>query len=737
MKDVAEWLASLELREYAQRFAENAIDLSVIRDLTESDLKEIGVLLGHRRKILRAIAELQRAPAIAPQVGTEPGRERAERRQLTVMFCDLVGSTALATRLDPEDMRQVMALFHRRIAEVIDDYQGIVARYMGDGVLAYFGYPQAHEDDVVQAVYAGLALVETAANLQTGVDSPLQIQVGIATGVAVVGDLIGEGSSQEQAVVGDTPNLAARLQALAEPGTVMISATTRRLAAGQFEYRNRGPVALKGWTEPVPAWEVLRTSSAESRFDAQHESKPTPLFGRDEEIELLLRRWRSATQGEGRVVVLIGDPGIGKSHIALALQERLEAEPHASLRYFCSAHHTNSALFPFVGQLERAARFKHGDSHAQKLAKLETILVDGDETVAVLANLLSLAPANRSDFPEMSPQSLKEKTLITLLAQFERLAAMQPALVIFEDVHWIDPTSLELLTMAVERVAQLRILLLITARLGFTPPWPQYAHVTTVAIPRLARLDVAAIIKRITGGKSLPVEVMNQILARTDGVPLFVEELTKTVLESGVLQESDSHYTLERPLPPLAIPATLHDSLIARLDRLAPVREVAQIGAVVGRSFSYELLSTASGLSDEKLQEALGQLVLSELVFCRGQIPHAMYTLKHTLVRDTAYSSLLKARRANLHAAIANALEQRFPEIVEGQPETLAHHLTEAGLTEKAVGYWLRAGKNAVQRFANLEAIAHFQQGIETACRLPESSARDRLELDLQFALGP
>src|SRR5262245_20000163 len=327
MKDVAEWLASLELGEYAQRFAENAIDLSVIRDLTESDLKELGVLLGHRRKILRAIAELQRAPASAPQVGTEPGRERAERRQLTVMFCDLVGSTALAARLEPEDMRQVIALFHRRIAEVIDDYQGIVARYMGDGVLAYFGYPQAHEDDVVQAVYAGLALVETAANLQTGGDSPLQIRVGIATGLAVVGDLIGEGSSQEQAVVGDTPNLAARLQALAEPGTVMISATTRRLAAGQFEYRNRGPVALKGWTEPVPAWEVLRTSSAESRFDAQHESKPTPLFGRDEEIELLLRRWRSATQGEGRVVVLIGDPGIGKSHIALALQERLEADP--------------------------------------------------------------------------------------------------------------------------------------------------------------------------------------------------------------------------------------------------------------------------------------------------------------------------------------------------------------------------------------------------------------------------
>ena len=740
MKDVANWLASLELGEYAQRFAENAIDLSVICDLTESDLKELGVLLGHRRKILRAIAELQRAPASTPQMETEPARD-AERRQLTVMFCDLVGSAALAARLDPEDMRQLIALFHRRIVEVIADYQGIVARYMGDGVLAYFGYPQAHEDDAEQAVRAGLALIEAVANLQTSSDSPLQIRVGIATGVAVVGDLIGEGDSREQAVVGETPNLAARLLTLAEPGTVMISAGTRRVTGGQFEYRDRGPVALKGWAEPVPTWQVLRTSEVESRFDAQHESKLAPLFGRDEEIELLSRRWHAATQGEGRVVVLTGDPGIGKSHIALALQERLQTEPHTSLRYFCSAHHTNSALFPFVGQLERAAGFKRGDSPARKFAKLETLLVQSGvnegETLAVLANLLSLAQGSRSALPELSPQSRKEKTLAVLSAQLERLAAMQPLLVIFEDVHWMDPTSLELLTMAVEQAAQLRVLLLITARPEFTAPWPHYAHVTTVALARLGRSDVAAIVKRITGGKTLPIEVMHQILARTDGVPLFVEELTKTVLESGVLQERDGQYVLERPLPPLAIPTTLHDSLIARLDRFAPVREVAQIGAVVGRSFSYELLSAVSGLSPEKLEGALGQLVLSELVFCRGESPHAVYTFKHTLVRDAAYSTLLKARRANWHAAIASVLEQQFPEIVEGQPETLAHHLTEAGLIDKAVGYWLKAGKNAVQRFANLEAIAHLQQGIETVCRLQESSERDRLELDFQFALGP
>ena len=617
MKDIAEWLASLDLGEYALRFAENAIDLSVIRDLTENDLKELGVLLGHRRKMLRAITELQEE-VTKPQTPAEPGRDRAERRQLTVMFCDLVGSTALSARLDPEDMRQVMALFHRRIAEVIGGYQGIVARYMGDGALAYFGYPQAHEDDAEQAVRAGLALVEAVGSLQTGAEPPLQIRVGIATGVAVVGDLIGEGGAQERAVVGDTPNLAARLQVLAEPGTVVISASTRRLTGGQFEYRDRGPVALKGWAEPVPAWQVLRTSGVASRFEAQHESKLAPLFGRDEEIELLLRRWRGVSQGEGRVVVLTGEPGIGKSHITLALQERLQAEPHTSLHYFCSAHHTNSALFPFVGQLERAARFERSDTPAEKFAKLEMLLVqsaaEGDQAVALLANLLSLPPNDRYRLPHLSPQSRKEKTLLALLAQLERLAATQPVLVIFEDVHWIDPTSLELLTVTVDRVPQLRVLLLITARPEFVPPWPHYPHVTTFALTRLAWPDGAAIIKRITGGKTLPSEVMNQILARTDGVPLFVEELTKTVLESGVLQERDGHYVLEYPLPSLAIPTTLRDSLIARLDRFAPVREVAQIGAVVGRSFSYELLNAVSGIRREKLEEALGQLVVSDLI---------------------------------------------------------------------------------------------------------------------------
>jgi class 3 adenylate cyclase len=657
MTGIAEWLASIGLEEYAQRFAENAIDLSVVRDLTEQDLKDLGVLLGHRRKMLRAIAELKGAVLITPQTGAKlVPRDDAERRQLTVMFCDLVGSSALSARLDPEDLRRVIGAYHICIAEVIGQYEGIIARYMGDGVLAYFGYPQAHEDDAEQATRAGLALVDAVANLQTDIGAELQVRIGIATGTVVVGDLIGEGAAQEQAVVGETPNLAARLQTLAEPGTVLISASTHRLTGGNFEYRDLGPVTLKGWGESIPAWQVLASSGVESRFEAQHQTRLTPLIGREEEIDLLLRRWRHATQGEGCAVLLSGDPGIGKSHIARALQERLQAEPHITLRYFCSAHHTISALFPFISQLERAALFERSDSPTQKFAKLEALLAqsaaDADH-VAVLANLLSLPPNDRYRLPELSPQNRKEKTFAALLAQLDGLAAREPVLLIFEDVHWIDPTSRELLTVTLERVPRLRVLLLITARPEFTPPWPGHAHVTTLLLTRLSRRDGAALIERVTAGKTLPEEVMNQILARTDGVPLFVEELTKTVLETGLLQERDGHYVLNRPLPSMAIPMTLHASLMARLDRLAPVREVAQIGAVVGREFSYELLNAVAGLPIERLEEALGQLVRSELVFCRGEVPHAVYTFKHTLVRDAAYSGLLKSRRAEVHAAIA------------------------------------------------------------------------------------
>ncbi len=665
----------------------------------------------------------------------------AERRQLTVMFCDLVGSTALSARLDPEELRNVLRAYQTCASEVIARYDGIAAGYSGDGILAYFGYPKAHEDDAEQAIYAGLGLVEAISNLRTDDSAKLQVRIGIATGLVVVGDVIGEGGAQEQAAFGEAPNLAARLQMLAEPGTVVICGNTRRLTGGHFEYRDLHPVQLKGFADPVLASQVLGTTGIESRFEAQHSTRLTPLLGRSEEIELLLRRWGDAEQGQGRAVVLTGEPGIGKSHIALALRARLQNEAHTSLRYFCSAHHANSALYPFIGQLERAARFDRSDSPAEKISKLEALIgptaKDANLSLVLLADLLSVPLGDQYSLPDWSPQKRKEKTFEMLLDSLYQLAAQKPVLVIFEDVHWIDPTSLELLAQCVERAPQLPILVLITARPEFAPPWPGHAHVTTMSLTRFSRKDGAALVEQVTAGKSLPLEVMDPILARTDGVPLFIEELTKTVLESGLVQERDGHYVLDRPLPPLAIPTTLHASLIARLDRSPIVKEVAHIGAAIGRQFSYELLSTVAGFNGEKLHEALGELVRSGLVFCRGEVPQAIYTFKHVLVRDVAYAGLLKSRRAELHAAIAGALEHQFPELVQTQPETVAHHLDQAGLPGKAMGYWLQAGKNAARRSANLEAIAHLEQGIEAVGRLPGGLERDRLELDLQFALGP
>ena len=741
MQKIGEWLEKLGLSEYAERFADNAIDLSVVRDLTEQDLKDLGVLLGHRRKILRAIANFDPAALEPAEAASEPlPRDEGERRHLTVMFCDLVGSTALSARLDPEDLQRVIAAYQACIGEVVGRFQGMIARYMGDGVLAYFGYPRAQEDDVEQAVRAALALVEAVPNLRTDADAVLQARVGVATGTVVVSELLIDHAPAEQSVIGETPNLAARLQALAEPGTVLICPNTRRLTGGHFDYRYLGARALKGWAEPVPVWQVLGSSGVESRSEVMHQSELSQMFGREEEIELLLRRWRHATLEEGRVVLLTGEPGIGKSHIARALDQRLHGEPHVTLRYFCSAHHTNSALFPFVGQLERAARFERSDSPAERLSKLDNLVAQSTadpEHVAVLANLLALPISDQYRLKELSPQKGKEKTLAALLAQLEGLAARQPVFIIFEDIQWIDPTSLELLAATVERVQRLRVLLLITTRPEFTPPWPSYPHMTTISLTRLGRRDGAALVERVTGGKALPKEVMDEILARTDGVPLFVEELTKTVLESGLLQEREGHYVLERPLPALAIPTTLQASLMARLDRLAPVREVAQIGAVAGREFHYELLNAVAGLPRDKLEEALRQLVDSGLIFRRGEVPHAVYSFKHALVRDAAYASLLISRRGHLHAAIANALEQQFSEIVQTQPETLAHHLTEAGLIEKAIGYWLQAGKNAALRSANVEAIAHLRRGIEVTSSLPAGDGNDRRELDFQVILGP
>jgi class 3 adenylate cyclase/predicted ATPase len=729
--DIAGWLHSLGMQQYAAAFRDNAIDTAILPELTAEDLKDLGVsLVGHRRKLLAAIAALRSEPVRATPV--------AERRQLTVMFCDLVGSTKLAARLDPEDLREVIGAYHRAVTDVVAGFDGFVAKYMGDGVLVYFGYPRAHEDDAERAVRAGLGSIDAVGRLD--VDSvKLQARVGIATGLVVVGDLIGEGSAREQSVVGETPNLAARLQALAEPDAVVIAAGTRRLVGDLFEVHDLGAVEVKGIAEPVPAWQVLRPGVVASRFEALRGPALTRLVGRDEEIELLLRRWARAKAGDGQVVLISGEPGLGKSRLAAALEERLHAERHLRLRHFCSPYRQDSALYPFIDQIGRAAGLAPDDPPAARLKKLEVLLARGslsDEDVAFLADLLSLPASERHTLPNLSPQRKKERTLNALIRRLKSVARRQPVVMIVEDAHWIDPTSRELLDLTVERVRNLPVLLLVTFRPEFQPSWTGEPHVTMLVLNRLDRPDRTALVKQIAGGKSLPDNVIAQIVERTDGVPLFIEELTKSVLESDLLHEEEGHYVLGGPVPPFAIPTSLHASLMARLDRLASVRIVAQIGAAFGRWFRYTLLRAISGLPEDELQAALARLVASELVFQSGTPPDAVYTFKHALVQEAAYGSLLRNTRQQLHGRIAEAIEAHFPELIDSQPELFARHYAEAGLIEKSVFYWSKAARRSVARSAMAEAAAQFQKGLDQLGLLPDDFARQRQELELRSSLG-
>jgi class 3 adenylate cyclase len=739
--DIAAWLHGLGLQQYEQAFRDNAIDAVVLPELTADDLKDLGVkLVGHRRRLLAAIAALRSDDGPAPPAPTDQAAPAsdAERRQLTVMFCDLVGSTELSARLDPEDLREVIAAYHRAVAEIVARFDGFVANYMGDGVLVYFGYPQAHEDDAERAVRAGLGFIDAVGRLDVK-SVKLQAHVGIATGLVVVGDLIGEGSAQQQSVVGETPNLAARLQALAKPDAVVIAAGTRRLVGRLFEYSDLGPIEVKGFAGPVPAWQVLRPSVVASRFEALRGSALTRLIGRDEEIDLLLRRWALAKAEDGQVVLISGEPGIGKSRITAALEERLHAEPHLCLRYFCSPYHQDSALYPFIEQLGRAAGFARDDPSTSKLEKLEALLARAaapEEDVAFLADLLSLLGSERHLLPNLSPQRKKNRTLEALIRRLESLARQQPAVMTFEDAHWIDPTSRELLNIAVERVRTLPVLLIVTFRPEFQPPWTGQPQVSMLALDHLDRHDRITLVEQIAGGKALPDEVVGQIVDRTDGVPLFIEELTKSVLESGLLREELDRYVLDRALPPFAIPTTLHASLLARLDRLASVRLVAQTGAAIGREFSYPLLRAVSRLPEDELQAALGRLVGSELVSQRGTPPDAVYSFKHALVQDAAHGSLLRNARQQLHAHIAEALETHSPELMDTQPELFAQHYAEAGLVEKSVACWGKAGHSSAARSAMAEAAAQWQNGLDQLALLPDSPDRQRQELEFWSALG-
>ena len=739
MQSIADWLNNLSMSEYAQRFAENDIDIAVLPDLTDQHLKDLGVSLGHRLKMLRAIRELASdTPVTAhPPVVTESKpQDAAERRQITVMFCDLVGSTDLSARLDPEDMREIIGAYHRCCADLITKAGGFVAKYMGDGVLAYFGYPQAHEHDAERAVRAGLALVEAMPKLATAAGSPLQVRVGIATGLVVVGDLIGSGDAQERGIVGETPNLAARLQALAEPNAVVIADSTRRLLGDLFELKDLGARDLKGIAGPARGWAALRASSVESRFDAMHTTNLTALVGREEESELLLRRWSRAKTSEGQVVLLSGEAGIGKSRLTAALLERLAAEPHTRLRYFCSPQHMDSALYPIIGQMERAAGLAYDDKPQAKLDKLDAVLTQTSaEDAALFAEMLSLPNDGRYPALELAPEQRRQRTLDALTSQVAGLARQNPVLMIFEDAHWVDPTSLEVFGWVVERIKTLRAMLIVTFRPEFNAPWVGQSHVTSLTLNRLREREAAAIIAHVLGNKRLPADVMAEIVERTDGIPLFVEEMTKAVLEAE--SAGAARRTIAAvPSPALAVPASLHASLMARLDRLGPAKEVAQIGATIGREFSHAVLASVARKPEVELISALDRLIQAGLLFRQGVPPHASYLFKHALVQDAAYGTLLREPRRALHARIAETFESHFAETAESLPEILARHCTEAGLIEKAAGLWGKAGQQSQARSAVVEAAAQLTRALEQIATLPGTPALRRQQVKFQVALA-
>jgi TOMM system kinase/cyclase fusion protein len=689
-------------------------------------------------------------PALKPSQ-PEPARPittptpEAERRHLTVLFCDLVDSTVLASQLDPEEWRAVVRAYQDTCAKVIARFEGHIAQYLGDGLLVYFGYPQAHEDDAQRAVRAGLGMVEAVGQLNTHLEREREVQLavrlGIHTGQVVVGEM-GGGTHFEQLALGETPNVAARLQGLAAPNTVVISGATFQLLGGFFACQPIGTPLLKGVAQPLAIYRVLYESMARSRLEVVGSTGLTPLVGREQEIGLLRERWAQVKEGLGQVVLLSGEAGIGKSRLVEVLKEQVAAEPQAWLTPCqCSPYYQSTALYPLIDLLERVVlRFEREESPKQKLSKLEGFLVQYGlplaEAVPLFAALLSL-PLIADYVPlTVSPEQQKQRTLHALLTILLRIAAQQPVLLIMEDLHWVDPSTLELLSLLVDQGPTARILALFTCRPDFRPPWTGRSHLTQVTLPRLPPRQAAELSRWVAHGRALPAEVVEQVVAKTDGVPLFVEELTKMVVESGLLREVDGRYELTGTLPPLAIPATLQDSLMARLDRLATVKTVAQLGATIGRTFAYELLRAVAPLDEATLQHGLRQLVEAELVYQRGAAAQATYLFKHALIQDAAYQSLLKSTHQQYHQRIAQVLEARFPDICETQPELLAHHYTEAGLNAQAVDYWQRAGEHASDRSAYLEAISHLTTGIELLKTLPETPEHTQHTLALHIALG-
>jgi class 3 adenylate cyclase len=666
----------------------------------------------------------------------------AERRQLTVLFCDMVGFTELANRVDPEVLQEIIRSYEDACAVCITRYEGYVFQRLGDGIVAFFGYPLAHEGEAERAIHAGLAIIESLSKLEVPEVGRLHVRIGIATGVVVV-------AGAKKGAVGETPNLASRLQGIAPVDSIVVSERVRHLAGGVFDYTDLGEQTLKGIAQPIRAYRIVGVSHAASRFEAATQAGLTPLVGREHEIAMLLERWQLAQDGEGQVVLLSGEPGIGKSRILSALLERLEEQGVSTLRFQCSPYHVNSAFYPLIDNFERTLKFGRDETPDSKLDKLEGLLVTHYgrplEDVRFLAAMLSVPCEARYGALVMTPQKHKDETLRSLVDLTEAAARKQPTVMLFEDAHWADPTSLEVLDLMIDRVRTLPLQIVLTHRPEFPARWSRHGHVTALNLSKLTRAQSSAIVAKLARGKALPAELIGQILTKTDGVPLFVEELTKTVVEGMRGQVTGDRLQEEgkavgvlpaAPVFPLGIPATLQDALMARLDRLGAAKEIAQIGAAIGREFSYELMAAVTAKATTDLEQALDQLTDSGLAFRRGIPPEAHYTFKHALVQDAAYDSLLKSRRQELHATIARVLAADFPQTTATEPELLAHHLTAAGQAAAAIGYWQQAGTLALKRLALQEAIAHLNQGMTLLGTLPQSPERDEQELDLRTPLG-
>lgn len=752
---VSAWLESLGLDRYREAFQQHAITWDVLPELNDTDLATLGVLLGHRKKILRAIAQLSQSgegdkevslPMItAKEIPTSaPSRDQAERRQLTVMFCDLVGSTALARRADPEDVQEIVRRFLDACSHAIGRFNGYIAKYMGDGLLVYFGYPHAHEHDAERAVHAGLAVLDVVKNLSrdhvAAQESEIAVRIGIATGQVIVGEIIGQETAKERSVFGETPNLAARLQGLAAPNQLVVDSVTKRLIGSEFECSDHGMFSLKGFDTPVQVWEVVRSRPSISRFESYRSGRLVDFIGREHETALLLGRWRETVGGEGQVVLLCGEAGIGKSRLTLHMRERLAGEDYQKIQFQCSPYHTNTALYPVITYLRQAAGLNGEDTPSLQLQKLNALAinsgVDDQTTVSLLADLLSVRADVRYLPSNVSSEKQKEMTLEALVLQIQKLADHCPTLLIVEDAHWLDPTTMDLLTRIIDRIQTMRVFLIITFRPDFKPVWSEYSHVTFLTLSRLPRRHSVELLASMTGGKALPLEVEQAILAKTDGVPLYLEELTENVLESGLLTEEKDSFCLKAPLRGISIPDSLQALLMERIDRLGPAREIVQMGAAIGREFSYELLRETVDVTEGELKEALHLLSASGLIFQEGEIPAAKYLFKHALIQDAAYSTLPKKSRRVLHTRIANTLESKFAERIKTEPELLAYHYEQAGLAGLAVDYWRLAAQRDVARSANIEALSHFDRALHVLNDLPEGSERDHVELGLLISRG-